>query len=115
MDYYNNISDNPLEKNQKNFSDFDQNINSQDMLKMMEKLNLGQNNEPFFNAFSNNNLGMNQMKGGQIEDEDLNKFNLNDALNQINQNQLNRFGNMNLSENLGNIMNNENQNKPKNK
>ena len=36
MDYYNNISDPSLEKNQKNISD-----GQEDMFKMMEKLNLG--------------------------------------------------------------------------
>ena len=43
MDYYNNLSLN--DKNQKNFSEYAQ----EDMLKMMEKLNLGQNNEQIFN------------------------------------------------------------------
>ena len=117
MDYYNNIPDPSLDKSQKNFSDLDQMHYSQDdMMKMMEKLNLGQNNEGFFNPLPNNNSGLNQMRGGQLDDDE-NTLNLNQAFNQLSQNQNNQFGmnNMNLSDNLNNIMNqkNESQNKPK--
>ena len=121
MDYYNNIPAPSLDKNQKNFSDFDQMQGTQeDMIKMMEKLNIDPNNENLFNPISNNNLGANQMRGGQIdqmkqwEDDDESAFNLNQALNQLSQNQNNQFGNINnISDNLGNIMNNEKQNKMK--
>ena len=119
MDYYNNIPAPSLDKNQKNFSDFDQMQGTQeDMIKMMEKLNIGPNNENLFNPISNNNnLGINQMRGEQMkqwEEDDESAFNLNQALNQLSQNQNNQFGNMNnLSDNLGNIMNNETQNKMK--
>ena len=121
MDYYNTIPAPSLDKNQKNFSDFDQIQGApEDMIKMMEKLNIDPNNENLFNPISNNNLGANQMRGGQIdqmkqwEDDDESAFNLNQALNQLSQNQNNQFGNINnISDNLGNIMNNEKQNKMK--
>ena len=111
MDYYNNLSGNQMDKN-KNFQDFS---SQEDVLKMMEKLNLGQNNDNLFNQ------GMNPMRGGQMNqmkqqwgnDED----DLNQALNQISQNQNNQFGigNMNYQDNLGGLMgsNNDMQNKPK--
>ena len=55
----------------KNFSDLDQMHYSQDdMMKMMEKLNLGQNNEGFFNPLPNNNSGLNQLRGGQLDDDE---------------------------------------------
>ena len=93
-----------VDKN-KNFADFG---SQEEMMKMMEKLNLGQN------------MDMNQMRGGQMDqmkqnwgdDED----DLNQALNQISQNQNNQFGigNMGLQDNLGGFMglNNDVQSKP---
>ena len=123
MDYYNNISG--QDKNQKNFSEIDQMSGNQheEMMKLMERLNLGQNNEGLFNPIPNNNMGMNQMMGGPMDqmkhlggdEDDESTFSLNNALNQLSQNQNNQFGNMNLTDNLGNIMNqnNENQNKQK--
>ena len=94
MDYYNNVPQSSLDKNQKNFLDFEPIGGSQeDMIKMMEKLNLGKGNEGLFNPISNNNLGLNQMRGGpmdqmkQWDDDDESAFNLNQALNQLSQNQ----------------------------
>ena len=99
MDYYNSIPAPSIDKNQKNFSDFDQMQGSQDdVMKMMEKMNL-QNNEGLFNPISNNNLGINQMRGGpmdqmkQWDDDDESAFNLNQAFNQLSQNQNNQFNN----------------------
>ena len=110
MDYYNNMNGPSMDKN-KNFSDFN---SQEDMMKMMENLNLGPNNEGIFNQISNPSLGMNQMNAGQLdqmkqwgEDDD----DLNQALNQISQTQNNQFniGNMNIPDNLGGIMNSNNE------
>ena len=91
---------------------------------MMEKLNLGQNNEGLFNPVSNSGLNMNQMRGPMDQmkqwgdEEDSSTFSLNNALNQLSSNQSNsqfggNLGNLTISDNLGNIMNtgNEGQNK----
>ena len=92
MDYYNNMSS--QDKSQKNFSEVDQMTgNQEDMLKLMERLNLGQNNEGLFNPITNSS--------GPGDEDDESAFNLNNALNQINQNQNNQFGNMNLPDNFG--------------
>ena len=109
MDYYNNLSGQPIDKN-KNFQDM---ASNEDMLKMMEKLNLGQNNEDLFNQIPNQNLGMNQMRGGQMDQMKQwgDDVDLNQALNQISQSQNNQFGmgNMNLPDNLAGIINSNNE------
>ena len=126
MDYYNNLSSN--DKSQKNISEIDQ--YQEEMMKFMENLSLGQNKEGLFNPIPNNDLGMNQMRGPieqmkpQLEDEEF-AFNLNNAFNQLSANQNNNqfggnksyLGNLNISENFGNLQNlaNEGQNKKKSK
>ena len=51
MDYYNSLS--PNDKSQKNLPEYDQS-HQEEMMKLMEKLSLGQGNEGFFNPIPNN-------------------------------------------------------------
>ena len=94
----------PSQDKDKNMPDFGQ-PNTQDLIKLMGNLDLGQNNDNIFNQNQKSNLG--QMKNWGGDDSEDNQPNLNAAFNQIS------HGNFNPFDNFGNLMGNEGQNKPK--